>query len=108
MVALVIIVALVVGVFLMSKGLCCKWCYNRVQAGEKYIKKEDGQKSAAADGAANQYKSMESAKGKGGKDGKQNVYVEDKGENRPSILNFDITADVTDLEASRTGVAETP
>ena len=50
---------------------------------------------------------MESGKGKG-KDWKQNVYIEATNENRPSILNFDITADVTDMEVSRTGVQDTP
>ena len=102
-IVILLVLALLVGCILITKGLCCDSCYDKVDRIKKYQKKPGQNQSQAdpeqpgqQDANAGNYASMTS---KEKKDGKKNVYVDDSGNtvNRPSLLNFDITGDVTTI-----------
>ena len=127
-VTILFVLACIIACILMTQGLCCSCCYDKVPQLQKYKKRsgsrdslggEPGDERSSHDKSKSNYASMGRAK-----DGQtlettnqKNVYVDDSANqvNRPSILNFDnfdatnaSVQDVTDLETPNKGGLSNP
>lgn len=112
----VIVVSLsgvIISVVLIMRGLCCKCCYSNFKGLQKYEKQPDGSPDKASNGQSSASLPQQSSSKKGdanyasmnkNKNGKKNEF---EGANNVSVLNFDITGDVTRELTDVEGVQQT-